>query len=232
MTRLAWILAALLAAPAAGAGRPLSVDDAAIVEHNGCQVEAWIDRGGDTTKGWFLPACNFGLNTELQAGFARTRAEGESRYAEAFVQAKTLLRDLTEEEPWGVALVLGVTKRPRNESKRDWQHPYAYGVFTQKLCGAPVLFHANLGWTRDAQARRDLTLWGVAVEGEVTDRVTLLAEAFGENSASPFLRVGARWSVVKDRLDLDLSWVNRPGGTREERFVSLGVTWQTGALFP
>lgn len=226
MTRVAWIAAALLAAPNAWAGRPLSVEDAAVVERDGCQVEAWIDRSHDVTKAWLVPACNFGLNTEWQAGFARARADGESRYAEAYVQAKTVWRDLTETEPWGVGMVLGVTKRPLDESRRDWQHPYALGIFTQKLCGAPVLFHANLGWTRDAQARRDLTLWGVAVEGEVSDRVTLLAEAFGENSTSPFVRVGARWSVVKQRLDLDLSWVNRPGGTREERFVSLGVTWQ------
>jgi hypothetical protein len=225
MTRAPWIIAALVAAPAAWAGRPLSVEDAAVVERNGCQLEAWIDRGDDVTKGWLVPACNFGLNTEWQAGFARTRADGDSRYAEAYVQAKTLLRDPTEAEPWGVGMVLGVTKRPLNELERDWRHPYALAVFTQKLCGAPVHFHANLGWTRDAEARRDLTLWGVAVEGEVADRVTLLAEAFGENSASPFLRVGARWVVVKD-LAVDLSWVNRPGGTREERFVSLGVTWQ------
>jgi hypothetical protein len=118
-----------------------------------------------------------------------------------------------------------------NETRRDWDHPYVLGVFTQGLCGTPVLFHANLGWTRDAEARRDLTLWGVAVEGKVSEQVALLAEAFGENSAAPFLRAGARWSVARG-LDLDLSWVVRPGGTREERFVSLGVTWQTGALTP
>ena len=231
MTRGGWLLAALLAAPVAWAGRPLSVEDAAVVERHGCQVEAWIDRTHDATKGWLVPACNFGLDTEWQAGFARTHAEGESRYSEAYVQAKTLLRAATESEPWGAGLVLGVVKRPMNETRRDWDHPYLLGVFTQGLCGTTVLFHANLGWTRDAEARRDLTLWGIAVEGQVAHRVVLLAEAFGENSASPFLRAGARWTVTRG-LDLDLSWVVRPGGTREERFVSLGVTWQTGALAP
>jgi len=226
-----WLLAALLAAPVAWAGRPLSVEDASVVERHGCQVEAWIDRAHDVTKGWLVPACNFGFDTEWQAGFARTRADGESRYSEAYVQAKTLLRAATDAEPWGVGLVLGMVKRPLNESRRDWDHPYVLGIFTQGLCGAPVLFHANLGWTRDAEARRDLTLWGVAVEGQVSDRVALLAEAFGENASSPFLRAGARWTVTRG-LDLDLSWVVRPGGTREERFVSLGVTWQTGALSP
>jgi hypothetical protein len=232
MTRAAAALAALLVAPCAWAGRPLTVEDAAVMERNDCQVEAWVDRSRDAATGWFVPACNFGFDTEWQAGFARTRAGGDARFSEAYAQAKTLLRHATHAEPWGVGLVIGVTRRPSNEQRRGWDHPYALAAFTQAICGTPMLFHANLGWSRDREARRDATAWGAAIEAEVRDGLALLAEAYGENSRNPFLRAGLRWNALGDRLVLDLSWVARPGGTREERFVSLGVTWQSGALAP
>ena len=216
----------------AHAARPLTTDDASILDAKSCQVESWIDRGKDATTGWVVPACNFGLDTELQVGFARTRARGESRFSEAYIQAKTLLREMTDQEPWGVGLVAGVTRRPLNETHRGWHNPYVLVPFTQLICNTPLTFHANLGWARDREARRDVTLWGAALEAQVGSRITLLAEAYGQNWEKPFLRIGGRWSAIKDRLDLDLTWVSRPGGSGDERLVSLGVSWQSGALLP
>ena len=225
-------LVLLFAALPVFAGRPLTTDDAAILDPQRCQIEAWIDRSSDTTTGWFVPACNFGFGTELQVGAARTRADGEARFSEAYAQAKTLLRKPTEQEPWGVGLTMGVIKRPMNETHRGWDNPYVLVPFTQEICGTPFTFHANAGWMRDREARRDLTLWGAGIEAAVTARATLLAEAYGENSGKPFVRIGGRWTAIPDRLELDLTWVSRPGGTREERFVSLGVTWYSGAMAP
>lgn len=222
----------LLAALPVHAGRPLTTDDAAILAAKHCQVEAWIDRGHDATTGWFVPACNFGFDTELQLGVARTRAGGEARFSEAYFQAKRILREMTDPEPWGVGLVVGVTKRPLNETHRGWQNPYVLVPFTQLICNTPLTFHANVGWARDREARRDLTLWGAALEAAITDRLTLLGEAYGQNAEKPFVRIGGRWTAIKDRLDVDLTWVGRPGGTSQERFLSLGVTWYSGAFLP
>jgi hypothetical protein len=98
--------------------------------------------------------------------------------------------------------------------------------------GSATTFHFSVGWSQDRADDRNATLWGVAVEKGVTPRLTLVAEAFGENRARAFLRAGGRYSVVKDRLDADLTVVTRPGGTRAERFVSLGLFWQTGRFLP
>jgi hypothetical protein len=158
---LAGLLPAVLwmsEATPAYAGRPLTTEDAAIVQGKGCQIESWVDRFEHATKGWFVPSCNFGFNTEWQAGFARTRADGESRFADAYAQAKT---------KWGAI-----------------------------------------------------------------DRLTLLTEAYGQNSERPFVRVAARWTAIRNTLDVDLSWVSRPGGSNAERLVSFGVTWQLGAFLP
>ena len=221
-----------MACASAFAGRPLTTDDAAILDPKACQVEAWIDRATHTTTGWFVPSCNFGGNVEWQVGFARTRADGESRFTETYAQAKTILRPMTDAEPWSVGLTAGVTRRPQNVNYTGWHHPYVIVPFSQVLCRTPFTFHAQLGWARDREQRRDLTLWGAAVEAAVSERTVLLAETFGENSRKPWVRLGGRWTVVPNRLDVDLTWLGRAGGRSEERLVSIGVTVQSGAILP
>ena len=80
----------------------------------------------------------------------------------------------------------------------------------------------NVGTTRNREEARNLTLWGVAVEKPVTERLTLLGETYGENSRKPFYRVGGRFTVIPDHLDVDLTYVDRPGGERGDRLWSLG----------
>lgn len=218
------------AATAAMAGRPLTTEDAAILEDKGCQVEAWIDRARDAGTGWFVPACNFGAGIEWQAGFARTRESGEGRFSEAYAQAKGLLREASEASPWGIGWVAGAVRRPLNESKRGWGHPYL--LLAASVSAGDFTVHVQPGWARDRERRRDLTLWGVAGELAASPKVTLLAEAFGENAGKPFVRGGARWTAIRDHLEIDLSYVTRPGGTRAERYVSLGLAWQTGKFLP
>lgn len=226
------LAAALLACASlpAAAGRPLSTEDASVLEEKRCQVEAWIDRSRDSTTAWLAPACNFGANIEWQIGGAESREGGASRFAEAYAQAKTVFKEVDDDSPWGVGLVVGVAHRLNRESHSEWEHPYVLVPVSFALGDA--LLHANVGWVRDGFDNRNITAWAVAVEAPPLGRFTPLAEAFGENSERPFVRAGVRFSLVKDEVDLDLTVVARPGGTRDERFISLGVFWQSGRWLP
>ena len=197
-----------------------------------CQVEAWSDRSRESTQGWFVPACNFGANIEWQVGFGRAREEGASRFSESYAQGKTVFKAIEDDSPWGVGLVLGVIRRPRQAARRGWDNPYA--IVPVSAARGEALVHVNVGWSRDAEASRDVTLWGLAFEAPPVGAVTPLAEAFGENRERPFLRAGVRISLLKEEMgvDLDLTVVARPGGTRDERFISLGVFWQSGRWLP
>ena len=219
------ILLFLLATPAL-AGRPLSTEDASVLEEGRCQVESWVDRSREDTNAWLVPACNFGAGIEWQVGGARQWAEGTGKFAAADAQAKTVFKPITDESPWGIGLVAGVVKDPKDEDHRGWEHPYAIVPLT--FAAGEALIHLNAGWARNNHDRRSATLWGIAGELPATERLTLVAEAYGENSSRPFLRAGGRYSVVKDVFDVDLTIVTRPGGDRSERFVSLGVFWQSG----
>ena len=219
--------ALLIAAGEAWAGRPLTVEDADVVEEGGCQLEAWIDRSREATTAWAVPACNFFLNTEVQAGFARS----SSSLSDAYVQAKTRVSEVSEEHPWGTAVVVRATRKPLNEVHRGYDNPYVIAVVTRAIGDGPLLVHGNVGWGRDREAARDTTQWGLAAESPVGGSpLAVLGEVFGENSERPFWRLGVRWTAVPKYLDIDLTYLTRSGANPAERFVSLGFTWQTGRL--
>ena len=209
----------------AHAGRPLSTEDASTLEDGRCQVEAWVDRSSVSTSPWFVPACNVGAGIEWQVGFARTHEDGRPSFMEGYAQAKRVFKPIAEGSPWGMGLVVGFNRHVFHRQLHGWDQPYA--LIPVSIAMGDALLHLNAGWARDREFRRDATLWGIAYEKPATERLTLVAEAYGENAAKPFLRAGGRMSVIKDVLDIDLTGVARPGGNRSERFVSLGLYWQS-----
>ncbi len=205
------------------AGRPLTTDDAATIDADQCQLEAWADHGPDTSLGWLVPSCNFGLGIEWQAGFARSRSLGAEHFSEGYVQAKKVLRAASEESPWALGATVGVTRRPLSPTHRGWQHPYVIVPVT--VTAGDFTFHASPGWTRNPETGHDASPWGVAMEWAANGRLDLVAETFGEGPRDPFVRAGLRWAAIKDTLWFDLTQVARTGGTRNERAISLGFTW-------
>ena len=214
----------------ATAGRPLTTEDASVLEHGRCQVESWVDRGDEITDAWLAPACNVGLGIEWQLGLGRTRFAGRWSTSQTYAQAKGLFKEIDEGSPWGVGWVLGVAREPLRETRRGWHDPYV--LVPASLAVGEALVHANVGVLRNRAEQRDIVIWGAAFELPAGERLTWVGEAFGESSERPFLRAGARFNIVKDVFDIDLTVVARPGGTREERYISLGVFWQSGRFLP
>jgi hypothetical protein len=223
-------LVAGLAATAAFAGRPLTTDDAAIVEDKGCQLEAWVDRSRSAVAAWAAPACNFGLGIEWQLGFARTRPDASESFSDEYAQFKFLLREPTEASTWGVGVTVGGNRHPGSEKYRGWGNAYVLVPVT--VTSGLFTLHVQPGWARDRAKDRDVVAWGVGGEADLSERVTIVAEAFGENARKPYLRAGFRWTAIRDHLSVDLTQVVRSGGTRAERYTSLGFAWQTGRILP
>jgi hypothetical protein len=231
---LAAALLALVPPGAARAGRPLTTEDATTLAERACQLEAWVDRDGDgNALGFAAPACTrFGV--EWQVGAARAWPDaGRNRTVATYAQAKHAFRSIDEGD-WGVGITLGLTRALDREVKNDWGDPYVIVPLSLGFGDDPAtrtLVHLNLGTTRNRAEARDLTLWGVAIEKPVTEKLTLLAEGFGENSRKPFFRAGGRYAVAGG-FDLDLTFVTRSGGERADRYVSLGLHWETEPFLP
>lgn len=233
MRTVTFLLATLLLPAAAIAGRPLNTEDASTLDERACQLESWVDRArGGVTDFSFVPACAV-LGVEWQAGAVRTREGGRSATTATFVQGKHAFVSV-DDGAWGIGVVAGLSRSPRREEKTGWGDPYLIVPLSFGLGGdkdTRALLHFNVGTARARDERRNLTLWGVAVEKPVTQRLTLVAEAFGENAAKPFLRAGGRYAVFEG-FDADLTWVTRSGGSREERYWSAGFHWEVPSLLP
>jgi hypothetical protein len=222
-----YLLAA--ATTAVHAGRPLTTEDASVLEDKACQLESWIDRSREATQAWAVPACNFGAGIEWQAGFARSWGDSRSFLSSAYVQAKTVLRE-PQPGSFGVGVVAGLTRTPTRSTHRGYEDPYGTGIVTVPA-GTTTLVHANAGWSRDRERGTDSFTWGLAAEHAVTERWSVVAEAFGDDRTRPFYRAGARVTAVKG-LDFDLTVVTRSGGSRADRYLSAGFTWQSAPFLP
>lgn len=223
--------AALLFAAAlpAHAGRPITTEDAAVLGDKACQVESWVDRSRVATQAWAVPACNFGAGIEWQAGFARTREASRSMFSASYVQGKMVLQE-PKPGSWGSGVVAGLNRSPLRSSHRGWEDRYVIGIVTIEPVAA-TLIHANVGWGRDRGRRSDSTSWGLAADHAITERWFAVAELFGDDRTRPFYRAGGRVTAIKG-LDFDLTVVARPGGTRADRYVSAGLTWQSPPFLP
>lgn len=227
------LVLALLAALPAFAGRPLSTEDAATLDDKACQLESWVDRTrGNVTDLSVVPACAY-FNTEFQLGAVRTRAEGRTFTSATFFQAKHAFKSV-DDGKWGVGLVVGLARELKREEKNDWGDPYLIVPFSVGLGedkDTRWLFHANIGTTRVRDEGRYLTLWGFAFEKPVTEKLTVVGEVFGENARNPFVRFGGRYTLF-DKLDVDLTYVTRSGGVKEDRYFSVGFHLETDPFLP
>lgn len=219
------LLAALLACSLpASAGRPLSTEDARTLGDGACQLESWANRTrADATEMVAVPACAF-LGIEAQLGTGWVREGGATTLAAQVFQLKHAFRNV-DDGAWGIGLAVGLARNRLRETRSDWGDPYLIVPFSFGLGGdkdTRALVHLNLGTTRNREEARNLTLWGIAFEKPVTERLTLLGEAYGKNARGPFYRAGGRYAAVPGHLSIDLSVVDRSGGSKEDRLWSLG----------
>ncbi|MDH2235442.1 hypothetical protein N5K27_03945 [Pigmentiphaga sp. GD03639] len=227
--RLALALAACCASGPAQAARPMITDDARIVDAKVCQVESWIRRGGDGNEYWAMPACNPTGNLELTLGGARGPVDGHVRTTDVQFQVKTLLKPL-ETDSWGLGVAAGTVRHPHAAgTSRDW---YAYVPASVSFAADRLVVHGNLGWMDAADTGSRHATWGLGFEARLAQRTWLIAETFGHDRRRPSYQFGLRHWLVPDRVQIDVTYGNRMGMGREERWISLGLRLLSPAFLP
>ena len=70
------------------------------------------------------------------------------------------------------------------------------------------MLHANLGWSRSRIDETNATTWGLLAEWEgLLGPLDAGIETFGDDHQAPWIQFGLRWPVIKDRMNIDASWV-------------------------
>ncbi len=215
---------ALLACGWAGlalAARPMITDDARVVEEGACQVETWARKSDHSTDFWALPACNFGLDTEVTLGGAHVHGPEGRQTSDVVLQAKHLLRPI-EGSGWGTAIVVGYAAKPatyrQSELLGDF---YATLLNSFELGGPQAVVHTNVGYLHLREAHADRLTWGLGAEVRLASPLWLIAESFGQSVGRSWWQGGVRVWLVPDRVQFDATVGERWGGG--ERWFTLGL---------
>ncbi|MEK9719805.1 MAG: hypothetical protein VW257_01875 [Quisquiliibacterium sp.] len=215
-------LCALLGLPlqAQSAGA-MNTDEARVIDQKSCQLETWVRRGQDSTESWILPACSVGHDIELAVGGSYLSGPSGSANSDVLVQLKRVLAPVKNGGS-GWAISAGYLAHPGAYSPRRYLgDAYANLLNSYVSADGTRELHANLGWTHDRAGAADRLTWGVATQIQQTGQLSWLAELYGRDQGRPWFQVGARISIVPDRVQIDATMGSRFGSGREDRWVSL-----------
>lgn len=213
------------------AARPFVTDDARLTTAGSCQLETWVRSYRDSHEVWALPACNPTGNLEFTVGAGRARTDGERGTNDHVFQLKTLFRPLST-NGWGWGLGVGTVRHPSiNPGPNLLGNTYAYVPMSFSFLDDRVVVHANVGWLKERATQRHNATWGMGSELQAAPRVTLVAEAFGDNRQNPYWQMGGRLAIVPNRVQVDLTLGQQFAGPNASRWVSLGLRFTPDELY-
>jgi hypothetical protein len=221
--RLLAVLVCVAACHSVQAARQSLADESDVADAGDCESELVFERlrsrGEATQRERALRlTCGVGGNTELELAHARLRSGAARGEALAF-EAKTTLRDRGPGRiGWAVALGVGA-ERIGGSWRRSEQGVAAEAT---RQFGDAWLVEAKLGAVRDVLSHRDSTLWALALEHALHERLELRGEVEGDDRRRPVVKLGLRYTLWPERLQLKLSHGVRSGPQREH-VTSVGL---------
>ncbi len=217
----------LVGASSAHAARPMITDDARLTDEGACQVESWAHIHGNQHEFWALPACNPGGNLEFTLGGALAYDGNRPESGAAVIQLKTLFKPL-ETNGYGMGLAAGYATQPGSAHSGN---PYFYVPVSFSLLDDRVVFHTNLGYTRERENQENRLTWGLGSETQLTDRTWLIAESYGQDKGHPFFQVGIRHWIVPNRMQIDTTYGSQFGAINDQHWFSIGLRLISPRLF-
>lgn len=226
-----FLLTGITCAQCAHAARPFVTDDARLTTAESCQLESWTRIYPHSHELWALPACNPFGNLEVTAGGARASTTGQMGSSDYVLQLKTLFRPLSEND-WGWGLAIGNVRHPEiNPGPNLLGNSYFYIPVSFSFDNDRLVVHTNLGGLRDrASAQRNVT-WGIGAERKLPGAWTAIAETFGDHRNEPYWQLGLRYSVIPDRVQVDMTTGQQIHAGRDSHWFSIGFRLTPEALF-
>jgi len=205
----------------AQAARPMMTDDARIVDPKACQLESWVRDSKHMTEYWAQPGCNVGENAEITIGGSLEGENGHSSFANEIYQIKSIIRPIDINQT-DYSIVLGNARDPKrtmNKVIQDWylNLPISY-PYNDRL-----VIHTNLGVTHLTDERTEKINWGLSSEYNYNERVDLISEVFNQSSNSTYFQFGLRYWLIKNRAQIDTTYMNSFNHIGEDQSFSIGL---------
>lgn len=211
------ILAVLLAfvfSRVTQAGRPVLTDDATVVED--CQLESWWQRENGEHAFWQLPACYIS-GVELAMGAAKTQSGEDDLFVLA---AKTELLTL-KPDSIGITVQIAHELAEGNAMRGDTQLNFA---LTKSWLADDWLLHINTGYLRRYNDRNDWTA-GIALQRQIARTQSVFIELYREQAGRPLYQLGYMIELLRNRLQLDISFANRLSTKGGQEFYTAGFVY-------
>lgn len=218
-----YILIGLLAvSSAAHAGRPIETDDASAAEMNTCQLDIWTEGARQTRQDNFNAGCNFFGQGEFGLGFADLKGNDEDQSFRS-LGYKHIFQDFTDTTAgFGLAVSRewGRVKSTSESSKET----LVTAISTVPLGGEDLLLHLNLGHVQfsDPFVRDSSIYKAAALDYSYNERLGFSAETFSGVQESLSWRLGARYTVIPDFLQIDASYGSDYGTFTDSRVFTIG----------
>lgn len=210
--------------PAAHAGRPLTTDDAGVLDRGTFELETYMfrqtERDTPRTDGWHLqPSIGIGLNTQIGLGYSSDSSDDERAWNRQ-IYGKTFIKELTD-DTFGVAVSYGIGDSKLPSDSFRYNTAYVNSIVTVPV--ASWLIHGNLGWSRSRLDAYNATTWALAAERPgAFGPVDVAIEVWGDDHAAAWGQIDARWNIIPDRISLDASFAQQADSKRA-RTVTVGL---------
>ena len=209
----------LLFCGSALAGRPFFTDDAALTTPNTCQIESWVQVNGNQGSDiWAVPACNPSGNFEITLGINRLQMNSDSNTQSYLLQGKTLLKKLKTND-WGLGLAFGVIRSTEGRAGTD----FIYLPLSISFDDDNLTLHTNLGWVKDRTQGSNRTSWGLGADYVLAERTSVFAEVFGEDVIKPMFHTGFNFTLIPNRLNLNLTYGYNQALEHNNHLYSVGL---------
>lgn len=219
LPRLAAASVIAMPLPAMAAGGAHGVDDAAVETPGACHLESWVsDLGGGDRLVNFSPACTPEAvpTVEIGGSVQQVGPRGERRWLAGPAVKWTLREGAGRGPAVGLAGSVLVDVRSGHLDSAALFVPVTFRPAKK----VTVNLNAGGGHSRGEGAHM---LYGAQIDVAAGQGVALMAEIFGRPDQRPTLQAGIRWTLDRDRIDLDLLG-GRQGGAGGEGNLTLGFT--------
>lgn len=227
-----WVFVmALSCVPDVFAARPMTTDDANIVDEKSCQLETWVKTTHTSLERWAMPGCNFGGEMEWTVG-GNSQTEdvvGQTKYWVGQVKKRWLP---VGEGTVGISTTVGVMSMRPAMAHRPSDKDYYLNVPVTVPLGADRFVHVNAGWVQHQSLGVNRATWGVGGELPLSAKVIAIAETFGEQEAGRRYQLGLRVWVVPQRVQVDTTYGNQVGLPEQMRWFTLGLRLLSPAFLP
>lgn len=208
-----------LVSSSAWAGRPFFTDDAALTTAETCQIETWAQLNANHDRDlWSLPACNPSGNFEITIGMNQLQADSNGNIDSYILQGKTLFREM-ETNSWGMGLAFGVIRPRHGNAGVD----FIYLPLSLSFADDQLIIHTNVGWISYHSSDSNRTTLALGAEYSLVKRISVFAEAFGDDVIRPIIHTGFNVAIIPNKLNLNITAGRDLAIHPDHNFYSIGL---------